>query len=52
MLLTWAIKFVEREADQLERCFRDANGEIHPEDVAIDVADARRWLILAKEALK
>jgi hypothetical protein len=51
-LIEWAIDFVERQTDEMERCFRHPNGEIHPADVAVDVADAHKWLEQARKAIK
>jgi hypothetical protein len=52
VLLTWAVEFVERNTDVLEECSTNAAGEYDNDSTAEDeVADARRWLTEAKEAL-
>ena len=53
VLLTWALDFVEREAGLMAQCHRDpATGEMDDDDVAVEVADAERWVVEAREALR
>jgi hypothetical protein len=52
VLLTWAVQFVERNTDALEECSTNAAGEYDNDSTAEEeVADARRWLTEAREAL-
>lgn len=53
VLLTWAVDFVERETTCLEESYRDPKtGEFDDEDVSVDITDARKWLVEAREALR
>jgi hypothetical protein len=50
ILLTWAVEYVENCNTALEECHMNHDGTIDDE-VAGEVADAKRWLAEAKEAL-
>ncbi|MDE2105829.1 MAG: hypothetical protein KGL39_51885 [Patescibacteria group bacterium] len=51
-LLRWALAFVKDQTDALEECHKNrATGEIEPQEVAEEVAAARRWIEEAKGVL-
>jgi hypothetical protein len=51
-LLSEAVEFVEREVEVMEDSFLDTDGNWDDDDAAAEVADARRWLSEARDALK
>jgi hypothetical protein len=56
VLLSWAVEFVERETATLEDSFK-VGGKLTIDDdidgyVAVHIADARRWLTEARQALQ
>ncbi len=52
VLLAWAIEYVERQANVLEECSTDPDGNYDDDACAEEeVADCRRWLKEAREEL-